>query len=121
MHDSVLSLDDVDVENTCRACPSHSGILHPLKGGFTWIKKVRYFFHALYYYIIVLYVGCLMVLSCSRAGPSKQDSGATHQQETWMEMSPCLAYLLPTCKVTWTRDDALDSSLVSCFISWNYY
>ncbi|XP_047070634.1 uncharacterized protein LOC124678827 [Lolium rigidum] len=33
-----IALDD-DVDNTCNACPSHSGILHPCKGGFTCGSK----------------------------------------------------------------------------------
>lgn len=46
---SCIALDE-DVDNTCNMCPSHTGILHPRKGG----------------------------LTCgSKEGPSKEDFGAT--------------------------------------------
>ncbi|XP_071680507.1 uncharacterized protein [Lolium perenne] len=31
-----ITLADDDVDNTCKACPSHMGILHPCKGGFAF-------------------------------------------------------------------------------------
>lgn len=34
-----ITLDDYDVETTCKGCSSHTGILHPRKGGFTFGSK----------------------------------------------------------------------------------
>ncbi|KAM3253684.1 hypothetical protein ACQJBY_047650 [Aegilops geniculata] len=45
-----IALDDYDVDTTCKRCSSHSGVLHPRRGGFTFGSK---------------------------EGPSKEDLGAT--------------------------------------------
>lgn len=65
-----ITLADDDVDNTCKACPSHMGILHPCKGGFAF--------------------GC-------KEGPCKEDVGATPASGMDIGVpSPSISASLPT-------------------------